>query len=131
MKKELKIVRWFETGELDGYPADAGALIEQAGRLLDKSCAHYIVGGCLFQAEDGKFYRGTVEFVIDEVDAGVVESHRVDNGLGDVQAPNIDNPVSLVADFLTDHEMFTKPFRNEALCERAKILLRREVHGEE
>lgn len=63
MKKSEQIRELVCSGELDA-PANTRDMLEQAGRLLDKSCSHEIVGEVLFRAEDKKWYVGTVEFVI-------------------------------------------------------------------
>ena len=51
------------SGELDS-PVSVPDMLEQSGRLLDKACSHDICGTVLFQAEDKKWYVGTVEFCV-------------------------------------------------------------------
>jgi hypothetical protein len=62
----MKIKRWISTGHLGEEPVSEEDLLEQAGRLLDKSCSHEICGEVAFEGEDGKIYVGTVEFCIAE-----------------------------------------------------------------
>ena len=72
----MKIKRWIRDGE-DALGAqgieNTEELLCAAGRKLDKAYAHDIVGECLFEGEDGKYYVGTVEFVIEEANPGYVE----------------------------------------------------------
>lgn len=63
LKPSQQIRRMVLSGELDP-PVNVPDMLEQAGRLLDRSCSHEICGEVLFQAEDGKWYVGTVEFLI-------------------------------------------------------------------
>lgn len=67
----MKIKRWIRDGnesfEKQGFD-DTEDILCAAGRLLDDACSHEIVGEVLFEGEDGKFYAGTVEFVIAEAD---------------------------------------------------------------
>lgn len=63
LKKSEMIRDAVLTGEIDD-PKNTKDMLEQAGRLLDKSCSHEIAGEVLFRAEDKKWYVGTVEFVI-------------------------------------------------------------------
>ncbi len=63
------VIGWRRTGELD--PDRIGTvqdIYEQANRLLDKACARDIVGHCVFQGEDQRWYMLTVEPYISEVD---------------------------------------------------------------
>jgi hypothetical protein len=60
-----EVKRVIQEGELC-EPVSIKDMLEQAGRLLDKSYAHDICGSVLFEGEDGKFYAGMVEFVIEE-----------------------------------------------------------------
>ena len=43
-------------------------VLRKAAMCLDGAAAYEIVGDCLFQADDGKYYCGHVEFVLDEAD---------------------------------------------------------------
>lgn len=67
----MKIKKWFQDGN-EGFEAQGLDSTEDvlcaAGRLMDDSCTHDIVGPVLFQAKNGKYYTGTVEFVIKEAD---------------------------------------------------------------
>ena len=72
----MNIARWIKSG--DENFAEQGLttteeLLEAAGRLLDKSCSHEIVGEVLFVGSDGKTYVGTVEFVIAEANPSYVD----------------------------------------------------------
>ena len=67
----MKIKRWIRDGneefEKQGFN-DTEDILCAAGCLMDHACSHEIVGEVLFEGEDGKFYTGTVEFVIAEAD---------------------------------------------------------------
>lgn len=58
-----KIQRWIHAGEIDEVD-DIDEVIERAASALDEANSWDICGEVLFQAEDGKWYVGTVEFVI-------------------------------------------------------------------
>lgn len=64
----MKIKRFIASGELQNPQTiqTTKEVIEQAGRMLEKSCTEQIVGTVLFEGEDGKFYTGTVEFCVTE-----------------------------------------------------------------
>lgn len=51
-------------------------LLEAAGRLMDKAYAQDIVGHVIFEGEDGKFYKGTIQFVLDEMDDDEVKEAK-------------------------------------------------------
>ena len=57
----MKITGWVQTGEFDVNTEHTDDLLEQAGRALDKACAHEIVGPNLFVGEDGKLYTACTE----------------------------------------------------------------------
>ena len=65
----MKIKRWIRDGneefEKQGFD-DTEDILCAAGCLMDHAYSHEIVGEVLFEGEDGKFYVGTVEFVIAE-----------------------------------------------------------------
>jgi len=63
-RKQLKVKRWIHSGELDVSNLTQADILNQCGRLLDKSCSHEILGEVLFQATDGKYYTITVEAVL-------------------------------------------------------------------
>ena len=71
----MKIKRWIRDGnegfEKQGFD-DTEDILCAAGRLLDDACSHETVGEVLSEGEDGKFYTGTVEFVIAEADPDYV-----------------------------------------------------------
>ena len=52
---------------------DTKDLIEAAADALDSACASDIMGEILFQGTNGKFYVGTVEFVIGEANPAYVK----------------------------------------------------------
>jgi len=52
-------------GELD-CPKSTEDLLDQAGRLLDKSYAHEIIGDAIFVDEDGVWKVASVEVVLEE-----------------------------------------------------------------
>jgi len=72
----MNIKRWIRDGneefEKQGLD-DMEDILCAAGRLLDDADSHEIVGEVLFEGEDGKFYTGTVEFVIAEADPEYVK----------------------------------------------------------
>ena len=67
----MKIKKWIR-GENEYKTTEK--VIERAGVALDDACASDIVGECLFQAEDGKYYVGTVDFVIQEANPKYVKN---------------------------------------------------------
>jgi len=74
----MRIKKWLRDGnEGFGGPGQevfhTETLLEAAGRLLDKSYSHDIVGEILFEGEDGKIYVGTVEFCIAEANPDYVK----------------------------------------------------------
>ena len=73
--KTLKIVKWLRDG--DALSADGientEDLLGAAANALDSACAHDIMGEILFQADDGKFYVGCVEFVISKANPEYVK----------------------------------------------------------
>ena len=66
----MKIKKWIK-GENEYKTTEK--VIEMAGVALDDACANEIVGDCLFQGQDGKYYVGTVEFVIQEANPEYVK----------------------------------------------------------
>ena len=82
-KKLIKIKRWLRDGN-DGLGGedqdiyDSDSLLDAAGRALDKAYSHDIVGECVFEGEDGKFYVGCVEFVISEANPDYVRELLVE-----------------------------------------------------
>ncbi len=72
----MKIKKWLRDGN-EGFAAqgldDTDDILCAAGRLLDHACSHDIVGEVLFRGEDGKYYVGTVEFVIAEANPEYVK----------------------------------------------------------
>jgi len=63
--KELKIKRWLKSGEFDTDSiATADDILEQAGGMLDHAYSQEITGECVFEAEDGRLYEGSVVFTI-------------------------------------------------------------------
>ena len=73
----MKIKRFIREGELH-EPVSEEDILEQAGRLLDKSCSHEIVGEVVFEGEDGKIYVGTTEFCIGEASDSYKDTLRDD-----------------------------------------------------
>lgn len=57
----VKVKRWLRSGELDDSATTQEQILEQCGRLLDKSCSHEILGEVLFEGEDDGYYVVTVE----------------------------------------------------------------------
>jgi hypothetical protein len=72
----VEIKRWIRdgiNGDLSSTCETTEALLETAGRLLDRAYSHEIVGEVLFEGEDGKIYVGTVEFCIGEANPDYVK----------------------------------------------------------
>ena len=71
----MKVKNWIRDGnerfEAQGLD-DTEDILCAAGCLMDHAYSHEIVGEVLFEGEDGKFYKGTVEFVIAEADPDYV-----------------------------------------------------------
>lgn len=65
----MQITKWLVNGIRGDLSDNATTeeLNKHAGRVLDKHCSGEIIGDCLFIGENGKFYSGSVEFVIFEV----------------------------------------------------------------
>jgi len=72
----MKIEKWIISpfGRGSRQPEDTDEMIEFAGRCMDKACVHDIVGDCVFKAEDGKTYVGTIEFVLSECNPDYLEN---------------------------------------------------------
>ena len=74
--KPIKIKRWIRDGH-DGLESqginNTDELLDSAGRLMDKSYTHDIIGEVLFEGEDGKYYCGCIEFHVSEAGKGYVE----------------------------------------------------------
>jgi hypothetical protein len=62
-----KIVEWLDKGEFYN-PKTVRALIQEAGTMLDRAEASEICGGPLFRLANGKWYRVSVEAIIEEAD---------------------------------------------------------------
>ena len=73
----MEITKWIQTGndtDLEDLCDDSTEILMSiAGRKLDKSCAHEIMGPVMFEADDGKTYVGTVEFVLAEANPEYVK----------------------------------------------------------
>ncbi len=63
-KKPLRIKKWLRTGNDSGHEKNTAQLLETAANALDAACASDIMGEIVFLGADGKYYVGTVEFVI-------------------------------------------------------------------
>ena len=74
MSKFIKIKKWLKDGN-EGLSdlKNTQHLIEAAGASLDACNASDIMGEILFQGEDGKYYVGTVEFVISRANPAYVK----------------------------------------------------------
>jgi hypothetical protein len=67
MTKSIQIKKIIDPGELDLDAAKTSRdIINASLPILDSANAADICGTVLFQGTDGKFYTGTVEFVISE-----------------------------------------------------------------
>ena len=72
--KNLKIKKWLRSGEFDPESlATIQNILDDAGRMLDKAYSHDITGDCVFQGEDGKWYVGSVEFVVNRADPAYIK----------------------------------------------------------
>lgn len=74
-KKEgnVKIKKWLKNGNEGLRVRDTRKVLEAAGNALDGACASDIMGEILFQGEDGKYYVGTVEFIIQRANPAYVK----------------------------------------------------------
>lgn len=78
--KPLVVKRVISSGELNIVPGTKQEeLVEQAGANLDGCESHEILGDVCFQATNGKFYRMTVEAIIDEVDKSYADEIASNN----------------------------------------------------
>lgn len=78
----MKIKRWIR----DGYEGMAGVdttelLLEQAGRAMDNAGVHEILGNIAFEGEDGRFFVGTVEFLISEANPEYIRDLQAEDEL--------------------------------------------------
>ena len=75
----MKIVKWIADSHGDvstsGVITDHD-LVDIASRVLDKHCSHDIMGEIVFEADDGKVYVGSTEFVIMEANPEYVKDVR-------------------------------------------------------
>ena len=62
----LGIKRWIRSSDMDDLCDTVEDVLEIAGRRMDKAYSHEICGDVVFEAENGKVYVGSVEFVISE-----------------------------------------------------------------
>jgi len=53
---------------------DTDAVLDSVSMLMDRACANEIIGGLVFEGEDGKFYTGDIEFNIREADQDRVKN---------------------------------------------------------
>lgn len=61
----FKVQRWLRRdGRFPDDANDVGRIISAAAAAMDSACTWEIVGDCVFQGEDEKYYVGTVEFVV-------------------------------------------------------------------
>jgi len=70
----MKIMLWAEEPhEIDTDTVGVvWHMLEIAGNCLDHACSHDIVGPCVFQADDGVWYVGGVEFCIDPLNPELI-----------------------------------------------------------
>ncbi len=73
-----KITEWIRNGEI-GEVETIEDVNQIAGRLLNKSCSHDILGETIFLAENGKTYVVTVEAVAGEIDPGYLKDVLAEN----------------------------------------------------
>lgn len=57
----LKVKKWIRCGELYSKNRTQEAILEECGRILDKSYAYNILEDVLFKTTNGKYYVITVE----------------------------------------------------------------------
>ncbi len=69
----LKVSKWLVKGEFAGDEKNSDDILDNAGRLLDKSCSNEICGQNVFQASDGKFYQVQVQAQIVELSSDEAE----------------------------------------------------------
>jgi secreted trypsin-like serine protease len=72
----MKIKRWIHDGHdaLSKSVTDEDELLEAAADALNSACSWDIMGPILFEADDGKFYVGTVSFDISEAHPDYVKA---------------------------------------------------------
>lgn len=83
MSKEIIVDEWIHDGN-DALSASGitteSDLYEAAAGALDSACSYDIMGPILFKATDGKYYVGTVDFVISEADSDYVKGELEELG---------------------------------------------------
>lgn len=72
MDDNLQVKRFLRTGNTD--PRNLQDLLDEAGSLLDEANSHDIVGEVVFEGTDGKYYVGTVEFCIGEINPDYLQN---------------------------------------------------------
>lgn len=84
--KPIKITQFVRDGEFDTtYITDTDQLLRDAGTKLDAANASDITGPVLFRGRDGKFYVGTVEFLIEPVNPTHLVQTLTDNNYCECQ----------------------------------------------
>lgn len=77
-----RITRWLESGEID-EPGTIDEVLNNAGDCLDGANSSDICGPVTFQAEDGNWYCGSVEFIIRKADPEYIKGTLEDVGEDD------------------------------------------------
>jgi len=74
-EKKIKVLEWYETGELQSDLEDEDDILDGCGRALEKAYAHEILGGSvpMFKGTDGKIYVVTVNATISEAEPDFAE----------------------------------------------------------
>ena len=81
------IKRWLKDGDpgMSDYVGNSRGILVVAGRRLDKSGSGEIVGDMLWEAENGKFYTGSVEFTMYEANPETVKEALEDLESGEYE----------------------------------------------
>lgn len=78
--KGFKVKRHVVSGELSGKAKTSSDVLDEVGRLLDKSYSNDIVGPALIEGANGKFYKICVEAEFVEVSRDEAERMADENG---------------------------------------------------
>lgn len=75
-KAPVTVKKWIATGELNEKNRKQADILDECGRLLDKSCSSEILGEVLFKGTDGKYYCICVEAIISEANPEYVKDFK-------------------------------------------------------
>lgn len=75
-----KIKRWVHAGDIGEHQETISDVLSAAGQCLEAAQSYDICGEILFQAEDGEWYVGTVEFGISKAHENYLEDALAEAG---------------------------------------------------